>query len=61
MENAPAMYEEADDESREWEGFLHVLHEIFYGGAFTVEYEGRHDGTLRLYESVKRARSAVRS
>jgi len=36
MENAPAMYEDADDESREWEGFLVVLHEIFYGEAFTV-------------------------
>jgi sugar phosphate isomerase/epimerase len=27
-----------------------------YDGSFTVEYEGRFDGTLRLYESVKRAR-----
>jgi primase-polymerase (primpol)-like protein len=36
MENAPAMYEDADDESREWEEFLLVLHEIFYGEAFTV-------------------------
>jgi hypothetical protein len=36
MENASAMYQEADDESREWEGFLLVLHEIFCGEAFTV-------------------------
>ena len=27
-----------------------------YGGRFTVEYEGRSDGTLRLYRSVQRAR-----
>ena len=31
-----------------------------YRGGFTVEYEGRHDGTLRLYQSVQRARAAVR-
>lgn len=30
-----------------------------YRGGFTVEYEGPYDGTLRLYESVKRARSTV--
>jgi hypothetical protein len=36
MENAAAMYEEADDESREWEGFLQTLHEIFYGEPFTI-------------------------
>lgn len=30
-----------------------------YTGAFTVEYEGRFDGTLRLYRSVQRARSAL--
>jgi sugar phosphate isomerase/epimerase len=32
-----------------------------YSGAFTVEYEGRFDGTLRLYESVERARTIVDS
>ena len=36
MENATAMYQEADDESREWEGFLLVLHRVFDGKAFTV-------------------------
>jgi Bifunctional DNA primase/polymerase, N-terminal len=36
MQNAAAMYEEADDEPREWEGFLHTLHEIFYGEPFTI-------------------------
>jgi len=30
-----------------------------YRGAFTVEYEGPFDGTLRLYESVQRARAVV--
>lgn len=30
-----------------------------YTGRFTVEYEGRFDGTLRLYQSVKRARSLL--
>jgi sugar phosphate isomerase/epimerase len=30
-----------------------------YRGRFAVEYEGRFDGTLRLYESIQRARSAV--
>jgi sugar phosphate isomerase/epimerase len=28
-----------------------------YAGGFTVEYEGRFDGTLRLYRSVGRARA----
>jgi sugar phosphate isomerase/epimerase len=32
-----------------------------YRGGFSVEYEGPHDGTLRLYESVKRAQAAVRA
>jgi 3-oxoisoapionate decarboxylase len=32
-----------------------------YRGGFSVEYEGPHDGTLRLYESVARARAAVAS
>jgi hypothetical protein len=36
MENATAMYQEADDESREWEGFLLVLHDVFHGEAFSV-------------------------
>jgi hypothetical protein len=36
MENASAMYEESDDESGEWEGFLHALHGIFYCEPFTV-------------------------
>jgi sugar phosphate isomerase/epimerase len=30
-----------------------------YAGRFTVEYEGRFDGTLRLYRSVKRARALL--
>ncbi len=30
-----------------------------YRGAFTVEYEGRGDRTVRLYESVHRARAVV--
>ena len=30
-----------------------------YRGAFTVEYEGAGDRTLRLYQSVLRARSAL--
>jgi len=30
-----------------------------YTGRFTVEYEGRFDGTLRLYRSVKRARALL--
>jgi sugar phosphate isomerase/epimerase len=30
-----------------------------YDGRFTVEYEGRFDGTLRLYRSVKRARDLL--
>lgn len=36
MENAPAMYEDTDDESREWEGFLLQLDKAFYGEPFTV-------------------------
>jgi len=32
-----------------------------YVGDFTVEYEGPYDGTLRLYESVKRARTVAAS
>ena len=30
-----------------------------YTGRFTVEYEGRFDGSLRLYQSVKRARALL--
>ena len=30
-----------------------------YDGRFSVEYEGRFDGTLRLYQSVQRARRVV--
>jgi len=30
-----------------------------YRGRFSVEYEGKFDGTLRLYQSVQRARRAV--
>lgn len=30
-----------------------------YSGSFSVEYEGRFDGTLRLYQSVQRARAVV--
>jgi sugar phosphate isomerase/epimerase len=30
-----------------------------YRGRFSVEYEGPFDGTLRLYQSVQRARRAV--
>ena len=36
MENATVMYQEADDDSREWEGFLLALHRLFYGEPFTV-------------------------
>jgi sugar phosphate isomerase/epimerase len=40
---------------------LQALESSGYHGGFTVEYEGPHDGTLRLYESVNRARSAISS
>ena len=30
-----------------------------YTGRFSVEYEGRFDGTLRLYRSVQRARALL--
>jgi sugar phosphate isomerase/epimerase len=30
-----------------------------YSGGFSVEYEGRQDGTLRLFQAVQRARSAM--
>jgi len=32
-----------------------------YAGSFTVEYEGQFDRTVRLYESMRRARSAIES
>jgi sugar phosphate isomerase/epimerase len=38
---------------------LRSLVEEGYDGRFTVEYEGRADGTLRLYRSVQRARDAL--
>jgi sugar phosphate isomerase/epimerase len=38
---------------------LRVLVDGGYRGALTVEYEGPFDRTLRLYESVRRARLAV--
>jgi hypothetical protein len=38
---------------------LRALESYGYRGGFSVEYEGSHDGTLRLYQSVKRAQSAV--
>ena len=41
---------------------LPVLHDLIaggYRGAFTVEYEGEFDRTLRLYESVGRARTVL--
>jgi len=41
-----------------------ILRELIrhgYNGDFTVEYEGPFDGTLRLYESVVRARNSIAS
>jgi sugar phosphate isomerase/epimerase len=38
---------------------LRTLTDTGYSGAFTVEYEGPFDGTLRLYRSFHRARSAL--
>jgi len=38
---------------------LQLLLERQYRGQFTVEYEGHCDGTLRLYQSVQRARTIV--
>jgi len=35
------------------------LLEQHYRGHFTVEYEGPFDGTLRLYQSVQRARTVI--
>jgi sugar phosphate isomerase/epimerase len=41
-----------------------VLHSLVaggYPGSFTIEYEGHFDRTVRLYESVRRARTALES
>ena len=38
---------------------LRSLIEQGYEGGFSVEYEGPHDGTLRLYESVHQARAVI--
>jgi sugar phosphate isomerase/epimerase len=38
---------------------LHVLADSGYTGYYSVEYEGTSDKTLRLYESVKRARKVL--
>jgi sugar phosphate isomerase/epimerase len=40
---------------------LRSLLEQHYGGQFTVEYEGPFDGTVRLYQSVERARALIES
>lgn len=40
---------------------LEILEQSRYSGSFTVEYEGPGDRTLRLYESVLRARAALTS
>jgi sugar phosphate isomerase/epimerase len=38
---------------------LQSLADSGYRGRFTIEYEGPFDGTLRLYQSVQRARAVV--
>jgi sugar phosphate isomerase/epimerase len=38
---------------------IDALRSSGYEGGFTVEYEGEHDGTLRLYLSIRRAQAAV--
>ena len=38
---------------------LRILAASGYAGAFTVEYEGPGDRTVRLYESVSRARATI--
>jgi sugar phosphate isomerase/epimerase len=38
---------------------LRALDSYGYRGGFSVEYEGTHDKTLRLYQSVKKARAAI--
>ena len=40
---------------------LRQLAQQGYSGDFTVEYEGPFDGTLRLYQSVERARTVIDS
>jgi sugar phosphate isomerase/epimerase len=40
---------------------LRQLTQHGYAGDFTVEYEGEFDGTLRLYQSVQRARAVIAS
>jgi sugar phosphate isomerase/epimerase len=39
---------------------LHALEASGYRGGFSVEYEGPRDGTLWLYESVKRVKQALK-
>ena len=36
LENAAELYEEADAEALQWEGFLQVLQEVFYDEPFTT-------------------------
>ena len=38
---------------------LRALADSGYSGTFTVEYEGPFDGTVRLYQSVQKAREAI--
>jgi sugar phosphate isomerase/epimerase len=38
---------------------LRSLTEQGYRGGFSVEYEGANDGTLRLYQSVRRAQAVL--
>ena len=40
---------------------LHALESSGFRGGFSVEYEGSRDGTLRLYESVKRVKERLDS
>jgi len=50
---------EFGDGTIELEPMLETLVRGGYRGAFTVEYEGAGDRTLRLYTSVQRARSVI--
>lgn len=52
-------YCEFGDGDIELQPVLRTLLDTGYSGAFTVEYEGPFDGTLRLYRSFHRARSAL--
>ncbi len=36
LDNAGALYDEADVDSTQWENFLHALDDVFYGEPFTV-------------------------